>query len=108
MYLGRNCCIRANVVVFGKRGNNLAKWLYSGKVVVFVESGFFRAKWLYSSRSGYILAKAVIFGQKLLCSDIVVVFGQNLLNLGKVVVFTQSGCIRRMWFYSGKVVVFGQ
>ena len=51
MYLVKNGCIRAKVVVFGQ------KWLYSFKVLVFEQSGCYRAKCLYSG-------KVVVFGQK--------------------------------------------
>ena len=38
MYLGESGCIRAKVVVFGR------KWLYSGKLVVFGKSCGIRGK----------------------------------------------------------------
>ena len=37
-----------------------------------------------------------------------VVFAQKWLSSCKVVLIGQSGCKRATWFYSGKVVVFGQ
>ena len=43
------------MVVWGKRGCILAKWLNSGK------SGYILPKWFY-------LGKVVVFGQNLLCS----------------------------------------
>ena len=39
------------------------KCLYLGKVVVFSKIGCNRAKWLYSGKSGFILAKVVVFVQ---------------------------------------------
>ena len=63
-------CIRAKVVVFGK------KWLFSGKVVVFGH------KWLYS-------IKVVVFGSNWLHSGKVAVSRQKWLCSGKVVVFWQ-------------------
>ena len=60
---GQSGCDRKNVVAFGK-------------------------KWLYSDKSGYILAKDVVFGQSCCIWAKVVVIGQS--------------------FYSGRVVVFGQ
>ena len=65
--LGQSGCIRAKVVVVGK------KWLYSGitvvfgeKVVVFGQSSCIRAKCLYSGKSGCIWAKMVIFEEVVL------------------------------------------
>ena len=51
LYLGKSCCIRAKMVVFGQ---NL---LYLGKMVVLGKSGCILSKWLYSG-------KVVIFGEK--------------------------------------------
>ena len=48
----------------------------------------YSGKRMYSGKSGYNLAKVVVFEPK-------------LLYLGKLVVFGQK------WFYSCKVVVFG-
>ena len=48
MYLVKNGCIRAKVVVFGQ------KWLYSFKVVVFGQSVCNQARWLYFGKSGCI------------------------------------------------------
>ena len=63
------------MVVFGKRGFILTKWLYPSKVVVFGQSGCIRAKvvvvgqnLLYSNKSGCNGAKVVVFGQKWLYS----------------------------------------
>ena len=53
-------------------------------MIVFFESCCIPAGWLYSAKSGYIRAKAVVFGKKRLYSE------KNLLNLGKVVVFGQK------------------
>ena len=73
MYLVKNGCIRAKVVVFG------LKWLYSFKVVVFGQNGCIWAKCLYSG-------KVVVFGQKWLYSVKSVCLRPN------VVVFRQGGC----------------
>ena len=72
-------CIRAKVVVFGK------KCLYSGK------------KWLYSEgKSGFIRRNRA----KWLSSGKVVVFGKKWLYSGKLVVFALI--LAEMWLYSGK------
>ena len=70
---GQNCCIRANVVVFGP------KWLCSDK------SGCYRAKVVLLGQSdvfgqgGCIRGKVVVFGQKCLYSDKGILFGQMWL-----------------------------
>ena len=53
-----------------KRGNILAKWLYSGKVVVYGQSGCIRAKvdvfgqkWLYFGKSSCIREKKFYSGK---------------------------------------------
>ena len=37
-----------------------------------------------------------------------VVLGQSGCIWAKVVVIRQTGCIRKRWLYSGKVVIFGK
>ena len=81
----------------------------------------FGQKCLYSGKSSCFLAKVVLIGQGGFIRPKVVVFRQELdfaqsgSMRAKVVVFGQSGCIRvkgccirARWFYSDKVVVFGQ
>ena len=85
---------------------------------VFGKAVVFRRKWLYLVKSGCILVKVVVLGQKDFCSGKVVVFGQKSsvrLYSGKVVVLGQSFCKRarvvvfgQKWLYSGKVVLFEQ
>ena len=69
LYSGKHACIRAKVVVFGK------KWLYFDEMVVFGQTGCIWARWLYLGKSGCYRVKVVVFGIK-------------------VVVFGQIGCIR--------------
>ena len=64
-------------------------------MVVIGKAVVFRQKWLYLVKSGCILVKVVVLGQKDFYS-------------GKMVVFGQSGSVRAKWLYSGKVVVLGQ
>ena len=90
-------------------------------MVVFGKAVVFRQKWLYLVKSGFILVKVVVLGQKDFYSCKVVVFGQRgsvrakWLYSGKVVVLWQSFCNRarnvvfgQKWLYSGKVVLFEQ
>ena len=71
----------------------------------------FGQKWLYSGKCGFykgivvvFMAKVVEFGQMRLCS------GKSQMGLysGKSRCIRKFGCIPAKWFYSGKVVVFGQ
>ena len=77
------------MVVFGQGGCKRARWLYLGKMVVF----------------GHFFS---LFGQKRLCSGIVVVFEQSGYIREKWLFSGKSGSIWAKRFYSGKVVVFGQ
>ena len=92
---GQGGFIRAKKVVFG--ANNL----HSGKVVVFGQ------KWRYSGNSGFIRESGRI-PTKVVVFEKMAVFWQSGCARSKVVVIEQSSCIRAEWFYSGKVVVFGQ
>ena len=55
-----------------------------------------------------VLAKVVVFGQKLLYSVEMVVFGQDGCIRAKLVVLWQSGCIWAKVVLFENVVVFGQ
>ena len=52
------------MVVFGKIGYILAKWLYSVKVVVFWKKRLYLDKVVIFVQSGCIRAKTVVLGQK--------------------------------------------
>ena len=61
----------------------------------------FGQKWLYSGKIGCIRAKVVLFGQSGFIRDI-------WLYSGKLVYSGKSGCIQAKWLYSDKMVVIGQ
>ena len=71
LYSGKDCCVRAKVVVVGQN------WLYSGKICCI------RDKIFVFLQKGSIWAKPVVFGQKLL-------YLGKLLYSVKVVVIEQK------------------
>ena len=68
--------------------------LYSDKLFVFGKNGCIRAKWLSSGKSVFIRAKVVVFEQSV------------YMARAKVVVLGQSGCIRELFVWFSKVVLF--
>ena len=62
----------------------------------------FRRRWLYFGKSGFIWAKVVEIGKKLLYWVKLLVFDEKWLYSCK------GGCIWTRWLYSRKMVLFGQ